>query len=150
MKTGVIFLLTTEIPQTVFRKFLGGELLLWPAVPCSAGLYATCLISIFIRAVPVLPLKKGVYSFLQLITEIFQTFYADYIIVDKRNDVVDKICPGHLQLDTWISFVTSYPLVQLPILLRKRAQSRFVNRCSCKTSFPINCYPSRRNFTVGF
>jgi hypothetical protein len=27
VKTGVIFLLTTEIPQTAFRKFWGGGLL---------------------------------------------------------------------------------------------------------------------------
>ena len=32
VKTGVIFLLTTEIPQTGFRKFSGGGLLHWPAV----------------------------------------------------------------------------------------------------------------------
>ena len=98
----------------VSRSGVGDGLLFRPAVPCSAGLYATYLISIFVRMIPVLPLKKGVYSFLQLITEIFQTFYADYIIVDKRNDVVDKICPGHLYPDTWISFVTPCSLIQLP------------------------------------
>ena len=98
----------------VSRSGMGDGLLFRPAVPCSAGLYAACLISIFIRAVPVLPLKKGVYSFLQFITEIFQIFYADYIIVDKRNDVADKVCSVHLYPDAWISFVTPYPLIQLP------------------------------------
>ena len=70
--------------------------------------------SVFVRVVPVLPLKKGVYSSLQFIAEIFQILYADYVIIDKRNDVVDKVCSGHLQLDAWISLVTPYPLIKLP------------------------------------
>ena len=74
----------------VSRSGMGDGLLFRPAVPCSAGLYAACLISIFIRAVPVLPLKKGVYSSLQFIAEIFQILYADYVIIDKRNDVRRK------------------------------------------------------------
>ena len=96
MKTGVIFLLTTEIPQTGFRKFSGGGLFLRPTASCSAGLYAICLISILVRVFSTLPFKKVFYNFLQLITEILQIFYADYVIVDKRNDVVDKVCSGHL------------------------------------------------------
>ena len=114
VKTGVIFLLTTEIPQTAFENFLDSGLFLRSAAPCSAGLYATCLVSIFIRVVPALSFKKDSYSLLQLIAKILKVFHADYVIADKRNDVVDKVCSGHLQLDAWISFVTSYPLFQLP------------------------------------
>ena len=45
MKTGVIFLLTTEIPRTDFRKFSGGGLFLRPAVlfiGYSASAFAVC------------------------------------------------------------------------------------------------------------